>query len=139
MHLLPESGLQQHESYEFDDIFAKDALELFFSHIRALGGHCNHPRAAQFGSRYRSLFFSSHTMNILSDSTPVSEAKEVWEPSWNVGMEAVKDPQLKKGNWLDVEVFLEDCPGQGLQTTDGQQYFASWLASKVNFWLQQEP
>ena len=31
-------------------------------------------------------------MNILSDSTPVSEAKEVWEPSWNVGMEAVKDP-----------------------------------------------
>ena len=92
MHLLPESGLQQHESYEFDDIFAKDALELFFSHIRALGGHCNHPRAAQFGSRYRSLFFSSHTMNILSDSTPVSEAKEVWEPSWNVGMEAVKDP-----------------------------------------------
>ena len=113
--------------------FLKDALELFFSHIRALGGYCNHPRAAQFGSRYRSLFFSSHTMNILSDSTPVSEAKEIWEPTWNVGLETVKDPPKKRGNWLDVEdeICLEDSPGQGLQTTDGQQYFASWLASKV--------
>ena len=113
--------------------FLKDALELFFSHIRALGGYCNHPRAAQFGSRYRSLFFSSHTKNILSDTTPVSEAKEIWEPTWNVGLETVKDPPKKRGNWLDVEdeICLEDSPGQGLQTTDGQQYFASWLASKV--------
>ena len=112
-------------------------MELFFSHIRGLGGHCSHPRAAQFGSRYRSLFFSSHTMNILSDSTPVSEAKDIWEPSWNVGMEAVKDPPRKRGNLLDVEdeFCLEDCPGQGLETTDGQQYLASWLASKVNVWL----
>ena len=77
-------------------------------------------------------------MNILSDSCPVSEAKEVWEPSWNVGMEAVEDPPPEMGNWLDVEdeVFLEDCPGQGLQMTDGQQYLASWVASKVNFHLQ---
>ena len=70
-------------------------------------------------------------------------------------MEPVKDNP--RGNWLDVEdkIFVEDCPGQGLettprgnrrdvvdevcladysqvlQTTDGQQYFASWLASKV--------
>ena len=36
------------------------------------------------------------------------------------------------GNLLDVEdeVCLADC-SQGHQTTDGQQYFASWLASKV--------
>ena len=76
-------------------------------------------------------------MNILSDSTPVSEPKDIWEPSWNVGMEAVKDPPRKRGNWLDVEdeFCLEDSPGQGLQTTDGQQYLASWLASKVNVWL----
>ena len=54
-------------------------------------------------------------------------------------MEAVKDPPQEKGNLLDVEdeVCLVDCPGQGLQTTDGQQYFASWLASKVNSWLIQ--
>ena len=96
-------------------------------------------------------------MNILSDSTPVSEAKEIWEPSWNVGMEAVKD--YPRENLLEVEdeVCLDSCPGQGLQatptgnlldvedevcqadcsqglqTTDGQQYFASWLASKVKF------
>ena len=70
-------------------------------------------------------------------------------------MEAVKDNPRE--NWLDVEdeICPEDCPGQGLQTTprgnwldvedevcladcsqglhtiDGQQYFASWLASKV--------
>ena len=105
---------------------------MFFSHIRSLGGNCNHPRAAQFGSRYRSLFFSSHTMNILLDiNTPVTEAQDIWEPSWNVGMEAVRDPPTEKGNLLDVEdeIILEDCPG--LPTTDGQQYFASWLASKV--------
>ena len=37
-----------------------------------------------------------------------------------------------RGNWRDVvdNVCLADC-SQGLQTTDGQQYFASWLASKV--------
>ena len=46
-------------------------------------------------------------------------------------MEAVRDPPTEKGNLLDVEdeIILEECPG--LPTTDGQQYFASWLASKV--------
>ena len=77
-------------------------------------------------------------MNILLDSnTPVTEAKDIWEPTWNVGMEAVRDPPTEQGNLLDVEdeFCLEDCPGQGLETTDGQQYLASWLASKVNVWL----
>ena len=71
-------------------------------------------------------------MNILLDSnTPVTEAQDIWEPSWNVGMEAVRDPPTEEGNLLDVEdeIILEECPG--LPTTDGQQYFASWLASKV--------
>ena len=75
-------------------------------------------------------------MNILSDSsTPVSEAQDIWEPSWNVGMEAVRDPPAEKGNLLDVEdeIILESCPG--LPTTDGQQAFASWLASKVNLFM----
>ena len=75
-------------------------------------------------------------MNILSDSsTPVREAQDIWEPSWNVGMEAVRDPPAEKGNLLDDEdeILLENCPG--LLTTDGQQSFASWLASKVNLFM----
>ena len=71
-------------------------------------------------------------MNILRDSnTPVTEAKDIWEPAWNFGMEAVREPPAEEGNLLDVvdEIILEECPG--LPTTDGQQYFASWLASKV--------
>ena len=74
-------------------------------------------------------------MNILRDSnTPVTEAKDIWEPAWNFGMEAVRDPPAEKGNLLDVEdeIIFENCPE--LPTTDGQQFFASWLASKVYFY-----
>ena len=50
-------------------------------------------------------------------------------------MEAVRDPPAEKGNLLDVEdeIILESC--SGLPTTDGQQAFASWLASKVNLFM----
>ncbi len=101
----------------------QDALELHFSLIRSL---VTHPRAAQFVSCFRALFFSSHTPNILEDNTPVSEAKDIWEPTWNKGLEMVVEVEDSNCPFLDVEdeLLLEEQPGE-------IQAVAGWISYKV--------
>ena len=109
----------------------QDALELHFSLIRSL---VTHPRAAQFVSCYRALFFSSHTENILEDNSPVSEAKDIWEPTWNQGLEMDVPTEASNCVFLDVEdeLLLEGCPGEQRSPSHQMQAVASWISHKVD-------
>ena len=109
----------------------QDALELHFSLIRSL---VTHPRAAQFVSAYRALFFSSHTGNILEDNSPVSVTQDIWEPSWNEGLGLVDDPpEDSECVFLDVddEVLMEECPSEQRSPSDQMQTVAGWISYKV--------
>ena len=46
----------------------QDPLELFFAQVRSLGGPNNHPRAADFCSRFRTLSMCSNSVvdNVLT-------------------------------------------------------------------------
>ena len=49
----------------------QDILELFFSNIRSLCGTSDHPRANNFGSRFRILMLSSNCMKVLINGANV--------------------------------------------------------------------
>ena len=128
----------------------QDALELHFSLIRSL---VTHPRAAQFVSCSRALFFSSHTMNILEDNSPVSVAREIWEPTWNQGLEMrvadvpveaslldkedelfLENAPVEQASFLDVEdeLLRENPPGEQTSPSHQIQAVAGWISHKVN-------
>ena len=127
---LRDSG----QDYLCTYLLNQDALELHFSLIRSL---VTHPRAAQFVSCFRALFFSSHTVKLLEDNSPVSEAKDIWEPTWNQGLEMEADVPTEASNngvFLDVEdeLLLEECPGEQMSTSHQMQAVAGWISYKVN-------
>ena len=50
----------------------QDILELFFMNIRSLGGASDHPRANNFGSRFRILMLSRNCMKVLINHANVA-------------------------------------------------------------------
>ena len=127
---LKDSG----QDYICTYLLNQDALELHFSLIRSL---VTHPRAAQFVSAFRALFFSSHTVNILEDNSPVSEAKDIWEPSWNQGLDSVPE-ETSQNVLLDIEdeILMEGCPGERKSPSHQIQAIAGWISTKVNSFVK---
>ena len=62
----------------------QDILELFFSNIRSLCGANDHPRANNFGSRFRILMLSSNCMKVLVDNANVAPAENGDEQEWTM-------------------------------------------------------
>ena len=119
------------QSYLRTYLLNQDALELFFSNIRGLGGSSDHPRPANFISRFRALVLSSNVENLLNDKKNVSEAKDIWEPRLSSLTELQEDDT--RLNDLNSEDNVDDefCPTLSLHSSDGQQYVAGYLAKKV--------
>ena len=88
-------------------------------------------------SAFRALFFSSHTTNILEDNSPVSEARDIWEPSWNEGLGRVPE-EVSEDVLLDVEdeILMEGCPGEKRSPSHQIQAIAGWISYKVSSFVE---
>ena len=135
---LKEEGGHQHYlcTYQLN----QDPLELFFAQIRSLGGSNNHPRAADFCSRFRTLVMcsNSQTDNILSPNTNVTPDTEVVDHRWNA-FSALEEGGEDLSN-VDNDGFLEknevdeleyELPGR--TDRDAVEYLTGYLARKVCF------
>ena len=104
---------------------------MFFSSVRGLGGGSDHPRPASFISRFRALVLSGNVENLLNDNTNIKEAKDCWEPSLASMTELKEDDD--RLDFLHFNESVEEVNDEicSLQSTDGQQYVAGYLAQKV--------
>ena len=116
----------------------QDPLELLFAQIRSLGGSNNHPRAADFTSRFRTLVMCSNKMmdSVLSPLTNVTPDTEASEYTWNA-LSAVADEDINKEDVEDK--LLDDKEEEELQyelpgRTDPEavQYISGYVARNVS-------
>ena len=128
----------------------QDPLELFFAQVRSLGGSNNHPRSADFCSRFRTLSMCSNSMvdNILSPNTNVTPDTESSEHSWNA-LSVVADCEDFSDDYYDAGLLNKteedelqfELPGR--TDPDAVQYITGYIARQVcfdqivslNFWF----
>ena len=126
---LKEEGQQYLCSYQVN----QDPLELFFAQVRSLGGPNNHPRAADFCSRFRTLSMCSNSVvdNVLSPNTNVTPDTETSEYSWNALSVAAEDFSNSDGLLeQDEEEELQfELPGR--TDPEAVQYISGYVARKV--------
>ena len=111
----------------------QDPLELFFAQVRSLGGPNNHPRAADFCSRFRTLSMCSNSVvdNVLSNTTNITPNTETSEYSWNAVR--VAEEEFSNNDGLleqDEEEELQfELPGR--TDPEAVQYISGYVARKV--------
>ena len=115
----------------------QDILELFFSNIRSLCGASDHPRANNFGSRFRILMLSSNCMKVLIDNANVAPAENGDEQEWTMFSlaqgasddfeEEANDGLIDLGDEEDLERELGNKTDQG-----SLQYISGYIARKVS-------
>ena len=117
----------------------QDPLELFFAQVRGLGGANNHPRAADFCSRFRTLAMCSNSVvdNVLSPNTNVTPDTEVSEHSWNA-LSMVDECEDASDaydagllNQTQQEELQFELPGR--TDRDAVQYITGYIARQVCF------
>ena len=123
----------------------QDILELFFSNIRSLCGANDHPRANNFGSRFRILMLSSNCMKVLVDNANVAPAENGDEQEWTMFNlvngasedfeEEANDGLVDLGDEGELERDLADKTDKG-----SLQYISGYVARKVssNYHEEQE-
>ena len=117
----------------------QDILELFFSNVRSLCGANDHPRANNFGSRFRILMLSSNCMKVLVENANVAPAENSDERDreWTMlsltdgvtedFVEEANDGLVDLGDEGDLEGELGDQTDQG-----SLQYITGFIARKVS-------
>ena len=115
----------------------QDILELFFSNIRSLCGASDHPRANQFGSRFRISMLSSNCMKVLIDNANVAPTEHDDEQEWTMFslgngasqdfVEEANDGLVDLGDEGDLDRELADKTDEG-----SRQYIAGYIARKVS-------
>ena len=117
----------------------QDILELFFANIRSLCGSSDHPRANNFGSRFRILMLSSNCMKVLINNANVAPAENDDEQEWTMFslmdgaseaeefVEEANDGLVDLGDEGDLEQELADKTDKG-----SLQYISGYIARKVS-------
>ena len=115
----------------------QDILELFFSNVRSLCGANDHPRANNFGSRFRILMLSSNCMKVLVDNANVAYAENDDEKEWSIlrledgatedFVEEANDGLVDLGDEGDLDRELADKTDEG-----ALQYIIGFIARKVS-------
>ena len=126
---LKDEGQQYFCTYQVN----QDPLELFFAQVRSLGGPNNHPRAADFCSRFRTLSMCSNSVvdNVLSPNTNITPDTESSEYSWNALGVAEEDFSNNDGLLeQDEEEELQfELPGR--TDPEAVQYISGYVAQEV--------
>ena len=121
----------------------QDILELYFSNIRSLCGTSDHPRANNFGSRFRILMLSSNCMKVLINQANVSPAENNDEQEWTIFslgdgasddfMEESNDGLIDLGDEEDLERELGNTTDKG-----SLQYISGFIAHKVSSYYTEQ-
>ena len=115
----------------------QDILELYFSNIRSLCGANDHPRANNFGSRFRILMLSSNCMKVLIHNANVVPNENDDEQEWTMFSltdGASKDFKDEASDGL-VDLGDEETLERELaeKTDKGSlQYISGFIARKVS-------
>ena len=115
----------------------QDILELYFSNVRSLCGANDHPRANNFGSRFRILMLSSNCMNVLINNANVAPADNDDEQEWSMLrlMDGASEGFIEEENDGLVDLGDEETLEQELaeKTDKGSlQYISGFIARKVS-------